>query len=82
MNNMLAQTHTPGMGADRDTKLGGHQQNSKNLTHTSEPDGVDLADVDGFGLKKLLEDHPVMCVFTGCDSNTVRFESLSDGGMA
>jgi len=82
MNDMLAQTHTPGMRADNDTKLGSHQQNSENLTHTSEPDGVDLADVDCFGLEKLLEDHPVMCVFTGRDANTVRFESLSDSGMA
>ena len=81
MNDMLAQTHTPGMRADRDTKFGGHQQNSENLAHTSKPDGVDLADVDGFGLKKLLEDHSVMCVFTGRNTNAVRFECLSDGGM-
>jgi hypothetical protein len=81
MNDMLAQTHTPGMRADRDTKLVGHQQNSENLTHTSESDGVNLTDVDGFGLEKLLEDHPVVRVFTGRDANTVRSEGLSDGGM-
>jgi len=82
MNYMLTQTHTPRMRADRDTKLGGHQQNSENLAHTSEPDGVDLADVNGFGLEELLEDHPVMCMFAGRDANAVRFESLPDGGMA
>ena len=81
MNDMLAQTNTPGMRADNDTKLGGHQQNSENLTHASEPDGIDLADVDSFSLEKLLEDHPVMCVFTGRYANTVQFECLSDGGM-
>lgn len=82
MNDMLTQTHTPRMRADRDTILGRHQQNGKNLAHTSEPDRVDLADVDGFGLEELLEDHPVMCVFAGRDADPVRFESLPDGGMA
>jgi len=81
MNDMLAQTHTPGMRADRDTKLGGHQQNSEHLTHTSEADGVNLADVDGFSLEQLLEDHPVMCMFACRDANTIWLESLSDGGM-
>ena len=82
MNDMLTQAHTPSMGADRDSKLGSHQQNSENLTHTSEADGVNLADIDGFGLEKLFEDHPVVCVFAGCDTNAIRLEGLSDGGVA
>jgi hypothetical protein len=82
MNDMLTQTHTPGMRADRDAELGGHQQNGENLTHTSEADGVYLADVDGFRLEKLLEDHPVMRVFTSGDANAVRFESLPNGSVA
>ena len=82
MNDVLAQTYTPGMRADRDTKLGSHQQNGENLTYTSKADGVDLTDIDGFDLEKLLEDHPVMCVFTGRDANTIRLECLSDRGMA
>jgi len=69
------------VGADGDTELGGHQQHSENLTHASKADGVDLADVDGFGLEKLLEDHPVMRVLTGRDADSIRLESLSDGGM-
>jgi len=40
-----------------------------------------LADVDGFGLEKLLEDNPVMCVFAGRDANAVRFECFADGGV-
>ena len=50
MDDVLTQTHASSMRTDRDTKLGGHQQDSENLTHTSEADGIDLADVDGFGL--------------------------------
>ena len=82
MNDVFAQTHTSGVRADRDAELGRHQQNGENLAHASEPDRVDLADVDGFGLEELLEDHPVMCVFAGRDADAVRFESLPDGGMA
>lgn len=82
MDDMLAQTHTPGMGADRDAELCRHQQNRENLAHTSEADGVDLANVDGFGLEKLFEDHPVMRMFAGGNANTVRLEGLPDGGVA
>lgn len=81
MNDMFAQTHTSCMGADGDTKLGGHQQNGENLAHTSEADGVDLADIDGLRLEKLLEDHPVVCMFASRDADAVWLESLSDGGM-
>ena len=81
MNDVLTQTHTPGVGADGDTKLGGHQQDCEDLTHTGEPDGVNLAHIDSFRLEKLLENHPVMCMFTSCHTNTVRFESLPDGSM-
>ena len=81
MDDMLAQTHTPGMGADRDSELGGHQQNREDLAHASEPDGVDLADVDCFRLEKLLENHPVMCMFARRDPDTIWLESISDGGV-
>ena len=81
MNDMLAQAHTSCMRADGDTKLGGHQQNGEDLAHTSEANGVDLTDVDGLGLEKLLEDHPVVCVLASRDTNTVWLESLSDGSM-
>ena len=81
MNDVLAQTHTSGVRADRDAELGRHQQNGENLAHTSEADGVDLADVDGFSLEKLLEDHPVVCVLAGRDANTIWLESISNGGM-
>jgi hypothetical protein len=82
MDDVFAQTHTPGMGADGDAELGRHQQNREDLTHAGETDGVDLTDVDCFGLEKLLENHPVMRVFTSRDADAVRLESLSDGGMA
>ena len=82
MNNVLAQAHTSSVRADRDAELGSHQQNSENLAHTSKADRVDLADVDGLDLEKLLEDHPVVCVLTGRDANTIWLESLPDGGMA
>ena len=81
MNDMFAQTHAPCVGTDRDAELGGHQQNRENFTHTGETDRVDLADVDGFGLEKLLEDHPVMRVFAGRDANSIGLESLPDSGM-
>jgi len=81
MNNVLAQTHTSSVRADRDTELGGHQQHGEDLAHAGKADGVDLADVDGFGLEELLEDHPVVCVLTGRDADPIRLESLSDGGV-
>lgn len=82
MNNVFAQAHTPGVRADGDTKLGGHQQNGEDLTHTGKPDGVDLTDVDGFGLEELLKDHPVVCVLAGRDPDAVWLEGFSDGGVA
>lgn len=82
MNDVLAQTHTSRMGTDGNSKLGSHQQNGKDLTYTSEADGVNLADVDSFGLEKLLKDHPVVCMFAGRDANPIRLEGLSDGRMA
>jgi hypothetical protein len=82
MNNVFAQAHAPGVRADGDAELGGHQQDRENLTHTSEADGIDLADVDGFGLEKLLEDHPVVRVLASCDADTVWLESLSDSSVA
>lgn len=78
---MFAQTHTPGMGTDRDTKLGGHQQYRENLTHTSETDGVNLADIDCFSLEKLLENNSIVSMFTSRDTDPIRLESLSDGSM-
>lgn len=72
MDDVLAQAHTSGVGADRDAELGGHKQNSKHLAHTSKANGVDLTDIDGFGLEELLEDHSVMCVLTRRDANAVR----------
>lgn len=50
---------------DWDAKLGSHQENSQDLVHTSKTAGVDLADVDGVGLKKLLEDHAIVGVLSG-----------------
>ena len=81
MNNVFAQTHTSSMRADRDAELGGHQQHGEDLAYACKADGVDLADVDGLGLEKLLEDHPVMCVLTSRDADTIRLESISDGGV-
>ena len=81
MNNVFAQTHTSGVRTDRDIEFGGHEQHGEDLTHASKADGVDLADVDGFGLEKLLEYHPVVCMLTGRDADSIRLESLSDGGM-
>ena len=82
MDDMFAQTHTPGMGTDGDAELCGHQQNRKDLTYTSKADRVNLADIDCFGLEKLLENNPVVGMFTSRDAYTIRLESLSDGGMA
>jgi len=62
--------------------LAAHQRNSKNLAHTSEPDSVDFADVDGFDLGILFEGHSDMCMFAGRDANIVQPESLVDGGMS
>lgn len=41
-------------------KLLGHEVHGKDLVHAAQPAGVDLAVVDGAGLKELLEDHTIV----------------------
>jgi hypothetical protein len=82
MNNVFAKTDTTSVRADDDAKLRSHEQHTKNLRYASQTTGVNLADVNGFGLKQLLEDHSVVGVLSGGDTDAVRFQRFADSSVA
>ena len=82
MDDILAQTDTACVRAYRDAKLGRHEEHAEHFAYASEATGVNLAHVDGLGLKKLLEDHAVVGVLASCDADAVRLERLADRGVA
>ena len=63
----FAQTDAAGMRTDRNAELGGQQQDGEVLVDPADAARVDLQDVDRAGLQHLLEDHPVLDMFAGCD---------------
>lgn len=81
MNDILAQSHTTCMGADDNSKFGCHQEHTQNLTNTRKSARVNLTNIDSFGLKQLLECHPIVSVFSCSHSYSVGFQSLADGRM-
>lgn len=82
MNNILAEANTASVRAYNDTKLGSHEQHTQHLRHTSQATRVNLANVNSVCLEQLLEDNAVVCMLPCGDSNTVRFQTLTDSCMA
>lgn len=62
---VFAKSNSSGMWAHGNTELGGHEENGEDLVDSSETARVDLANVDGVGLKELLEGHAVVSVLSG-----------------
>jgi hypothetical protein len=62
--NHLAQPDAAGVRAHRHPELRRQKQNGEVLRHPAHPARIDLDHVDGSGLQQLLEDHPVLHVFT------------------
>jgi len=52
------------------------------FVNTSKSDSIDLADVNGVSLKKLLECDAILGCLSSCDTNAERLESLPDGSVA
>lgn len=79
MLDVLAQADTAGMWANGHTELCGHEDDGKVFVHAGYAAAVDLADIDGTGLQKLLEHDGVVTMLArgyayGCFT--------SDAGMA
>lgn len=70
------------MRDDGDIEFLGKQENGENFVDTTDTAGVDLTDIDGGGLKELLEDDPVLDHFAGSYTDAVGFECLANGGVA
>ena len=82
VNDVFTETDTTGVRADGDAELGGHEENGEDLVDAGQSTRVDLADVDGVQLEQLLENHSVVGVLSGSDTDAVRLEGLSDGGVS
>lgn len=82
VDDILAETDTSSVRADGDAELRRHEKDGENLVDTGKTARVDLDDVDGLGLEKLLENHPVVGVLSRGDSDAVGLEGLADLGMA
>src|SRR6266581_1285745 len=69
MLHIFAQANPSRMWADRNTEFGSHKENCQNLVYPANAAGIDLANTDGVGLKKLLEDDAILYMLTGGNSN-------------
>ena len=78
MLNELAQPHAPAVRADRDTPVGGHNEDREDLVEAGETAGVDLAEVVGARLKHLLVEDAVHAVLARRDPNV---DGLADRGV-
>src|SRR3954447_16544229 len=79
---VLAQPDSPGVRADGDAELPGHQYDRQALVHAAQAAGVDLAELDRPGLQELLEDNPVRAVLPGRDADAERVDRAGDRRMA
>ena len=61
--------------------LGGHEKYAQDFADTCQTAGIDLTDVNGFGLQELLEDHAIVGVFAGGNANAMRLQCLANGSV-
>src|SRR2546426_11021657 len=69
MLHIFTQANASRVRADRDAELGGHKQNRQDFVDTADTAGIDLADGNGIGLKKLLEDDAILYVLARGNAN-------------
>ena len=62
--------------------LGCHEEYAKNLADTSKSTGIDLDNINGVSLQKLLENHAIVCMFPCGHADTVWFQCLAYSRMA
>lgn len=79
MDDVFAESDSSGVRADGDSKLSGHEKDAQDLVNSGETARVDLADIDGLSLEKLLENHPVVRVLSRGCSDASRQGSASAG---
>src|SRR5450755_3525491 len=76
---IFTQANASRVWADWDAELGGHKEDRQDFVYPADTAGVDLADGNGVGLKKLLEDDAILHMLTG--GNTYRRDYTRNGGM-
>ena len=69
MLDVLAETDAAGVRTDRYPELRRKEEYGESFVHSTDPAGVQLAYVDGFGLEQLLEDDAVLNVLTRRDAD-------------
>src|SRR5258706_8547277 len=69
MLHIFAQANASRVRADRDAELGGHKENRQDFVYPADAAGINLADGNGVGLKKLLEDDTILHMLTGGNTN-------------
>src|SRR3989442_359222 len=80
MLHIFTQANASRVRADRDAELGGQKENRQDFVYPADAAGIDLADGNGVGLKKLLEDNAILHMFTG--GNTDRRDRTCNRGMS
>ena len=82
MDHIFAQSNSAGVGANGNTELCCHKENTKNFAHAGKTTRVDLDDVKGLRLEKLLEQYAIVRVFASRDANAQGFQSFANGRVA
>lgn len=62
--------------------LGSHQKYAKDFADTCQTAGIDLAYINGFCLEELLEDHAIVGMLAGGNTNTMRLQCLANCSVA
>jgi hypothetical protein len=68
MLHILTKAHTPGMGANRHTEVGGQKQYCQVSINTGNLTAVDLADIDRSCLEELLGHDAAVAVLSGSNA--------------
>ena len=76
---VFGETDTTRVRNDRYTELLCDEENGKDLVDTTHAASIDLADIDGTLLQKLLEDDTVLAHLTGSDTDVVGLEGFANG---
>lgn len=62
--------------------LGSHEKYAQDFADTCQTAGIDLAYINGFGLQELLEDHAIVGMLAGGNTNPMRLQCLANCSVA
>jgi para-nitrobenzyl esterase len=77
---VFAEADAAGVGADRDAEFGSEEDDGEVLVDAGKAAAIDLTDVEGAGLKELLEEDAILALLAGGDADAGDF--AADAGVA